>query len=206
MLLPKGDCLWKGLNTFFVDIRSLIQFIRYQDFNGYIYCQFKKKQGVIFLHEGDSVCGMLEDGEQRKRGMNIVKDILDSTRYEKDIQLDVYSLPYRSLEIITEFFFMDAKPYQLGLSADFLNIESYVNSHLSNIGFNGYVEIQFQEGDEGFLSFVNGKVFSIITNSLQIRRDKATQNELQVFDMYALKIFERAKSHGAKYDIYARVQ
>ncbi len=202
MLLPNGDCLWKGLNSFFVDMRNLIQYLRFQDFNGYICCNFNDKQGIIFLLEGDAVCGMLENGKQKKRGKDIVKDILDTTKNEKNIQLDVYSLSFRSIEVITDFFFKDSKPYQMNLSADFLNIESYVNKHLNKINFNGYIEIHFHEGDDGFVSFNDGKVYSIITNSLQIRKDRATQSELKVFDMYALKIFERAKSSGATYDVY----
>ena len=205
MLLPKGNCLWKGLNTYFVDIRNLIQYIRFQDFNGYIYCKFKNKQAVIFLHEGDSVCGMFEFDNHKKRGMNVVKEIIDSTNKEKNIYLDVHSLSYRSVELITELFLMDVKEYQSNLSADFLNIESYVNNHLSDMKFDGYVEIHFEGGEEGFVSLKQGNVNSIITDSLQIRRDRATQSELRVFDMYALKLFERARMKGATYDIYAKM-
>jgi hypothetical protein len=145
---------------------------------------------------------MIEDDKNKKRGKDIVKDILDTTKNKRSIQLDVYSLSFRSIEIITDFFLTESKPYQMNLSADFLNIESYVNKHLSNIHFNGYIEMHFNEGDDGFVSFNDGKVYSIITNSLQIRKDRATQSELKVFDMYALKIFERAKSSGATYDVY----
>ena len=205
MLLPKGNFLWKGLNSFFVDIRSLIQYIRFQDFNGYIYCKFREKQGIIFIHEGDSVCGMLDDGNQSNSGMNVVKYILDATKNEKNIHIDVCSLPIRNVEIITEFLLMESKPYQMNLSAYFLNIESYVNNHINAIGFNGYIEIHFSEGDEAFISFYDGNLYSIITNSLQIRKDRATNSELKVFDIYALKIFERSKKSGATYNIYARV-
>lgn len=204
MLLPNGSCVWQGLNTFFVDMRNLIKYIRLQDFNGYIYCRFSNAHGVIFINEGDALCGVLGDGKSRKRGKNVVKEILDFTQKEKNIQLDVYSLSVRAIEIITDLFLMEVKPYQTNLSADFLNIESYVNNHLSNLGFSGYIEIQFKEGDDGFVSFVDGQLYSIVTNSLQIRRDKAKQSELKVFDMYALKTFERANSKGARYDVYAK--
>lgn len=205
MLLPKGNCVWKDLNTFFVDIRALMKYIRDQDFNGYIHCKFRKERGTIFLHEGDSICGIFEDSNKEKKGMGTVKEILDYMRGGKNILIDVYSLPYRSVEIITDLFLMEVMPYKTNLSAQFFNIESYINSYLNKIRFNGYVEIYFHEGEEGIVSINDGHIDSIITNSLQIRRDRATQRELRVFDMYALKLFERAQKKSAKYDIYAYV-
>lgn len=205
MLLPKGNCVWKDLNTFFVDMRALMQYIRDQDFNGYIHCKFRKERGAIFLHEGDSICGIFEDFNKEKKGMGTVKEILDYMRGGKNILVDVYSLPYRSVEIITDLFLMEVMPYQTNLSAQFFNIESYINNYLNKIRFNGYVEIHFHEGEESIVSINDGHIDSIITNSLQIRRDRATQSELRVFDMYALKLFERAQNKSAKYDIYAYV-
>lgn len=205
MLLPQGKCIWKGLSTFFVDIRALMQYIRDQDFDGYIYCKFKKERGAVYLHEGDSICGVFGGTNKEKSGMDTVKEILDFMNDEKNILLDVYSLPNRSVEIITDIYLTKVAPYQTNLSSEFFNLESYINSYLNEIEFDGYVEIRFQDGEEGIVSINKGKVNSIITDSLQIRRDRATQSELQVFDMYALKLFERAQSKRAKYDIYSYV-
>lgn len=205
MLLPQGKCIWKNLSTFFVNIRALMQYIRDQDFDGYIYINLKNEKGIMFLHEGDFIFGILEYNNEEKKKINNVKEILDYINGRKKTLIDVYSLSNRSVEIITDLYLMEVKPYQTNLSSEFFNIESYINNYLNKINFNGYVEIYFQDGEEGIVSLHEGKVNTIITDSLQLRRDRATQSELRVFDMYALKLLERAQSKGAKYDIYAYV-
>jgi len=205
MILPKGTPVWQDLNTFFVDMQKLIQFIRNQDFNGYIHCSFDKSRGIIFLQEGDAVCGILEDGGQRKKGSRAVKDLLELTKTSNNASLDVSVLPLRSVDIITEVLLMAVKPHETDLSAEFLDIEKYVYSRLNKDGFTGYVEIHFQDGKEGLIFLRGGQVQSIVTESLQINRNIATQSELKMFDIYALKLFERAKSVGAQYDVFAKV-
>ena len=205
MLLPQGKCIWKNLSTFFVNIGKLMQYIRDQDFDGYIYIDLKKEKGIMFLHEGDFICGVLEYKNKEKRKINAVKDILDYINDGGNALIDVYSLSNRSVEIITDLFLAEARPYQSNLSSEFFNIESYINNELNKMNFNGYVEIHFHDREEGIVSLLEGNVNTIITDSLQLRRDRATQSELRVFDMYALKLLERAQSKGAMYDIYAYV-
>jgi len=202
MLLPNGDCVWKDLSTFFVDIRKLMQYIRSYDFDGYIYCKFKQEKAAIFLEEGDSVCGVIESNGQQKRGMEIVKLVLDQISKENNTYLDIYSLPNRSVKIITELFLEQTTIFQTNLSADLFDIESYINNHLNKTDFSGFVEIKFQNGEEAIVSLKNGTLNSIVTSSLQTRKDKAKKNELKVFDIYALKLFKRARSEGSKYTIY----
>ena len=205
MLLPQGKCIWKNLSTFFVKIQALMQYIRDQDFDGYIYINLKNEKGIIFLQEGDFICGILKYNNDEKRKIDTVKEILDRIKNERKELIDVYSLSNRSIEIITDLLLMDVNPYQTDLSSEFFNIESYINNYLNGIKFNGYVEIHFHDGEEGIVSLHEGNVNTIITDSLQLRRDRATQSELRVFDMYALKLLERAQSKGAMYDIYAYV-
>ncbi len=205
MLLPQGKCIWKNLSIFFVNIRALMQYIRDQDFDGYIYIELKKGKAIIFLNEGDFICGILQINNEEKRKINAVKEILDYIDKEKKAMIDVYSLSNRSVEIITDLLLMEVKPYHTNLSSEFFSIESYINNYLNEINFNGYVEMHFHDGEEGVVSLNKGNVNTIITDSLQLRRDRATQSELRVFDMYALKLLERAQSKGAMYDIYAYV-
>jgi len=204
MILPKGTPVWQELNTFFVDMQKLIQFIRKQDFNGYIYCRFASDRGVIFLQEGDAVCGMIDDGDRKTRGSKAVKDLLERTRADEEVSLDVTALPLRSVDIITEVLLLAVKPYETDLSAEFLDIEKYVYSRLNKDSFTGYVEIHFDDDKEGIIFLRGGEVQSIVTESLQINRNTATQSELKMFDIYALKLFERAKGMGARYDVFAR--
>jgi hypothetical protein len=205
MLLPQGTDVWSELSTFFVDVDNLIYYVRNLEFHGCIHCRFSNggREGIIFLQEGEAVCGILDTSDDRVRGPAAVRRVLERARSDRKASVTVRRLSAKAVEIISEVLLLPARTVHTQLSKEFLDLEKYIG-RLQKEGFNGYIEIRFHnDNQEGIIFFREGSIHSLITSSLQLDMDKATNNHLKLFDIHRIKLVQRAKQHGISYNVYA---
>jgi hypothetical protein len=206
MLLPQGTDIWTEMNTFFLNVDNLIYHVRSRELSGCIHCRFPdiRKEGVIFLLEGDALCGLMDGGRDRIRGQEAVRHILESARGDRNATITVRRLPVASVEIISEVLLLPVRSVHTHLSKDFMDIEKYIGK-LQKEEFTGYIEIRYHnDNQEGIIFFREGGIHALITSSLQLDVNKATNNNhLKLFNIHRIKLIQRAKQEGISYNVFA---
>ena len=201
MFLPKGNNVWKGLKTFFIDVDKLLLFLKHEEFIGYIHVVVPGTQGAIYLQEGDAVAGVQEIKEGIRSGPETVKDILDLARRENNGSMSVVELPFKKAAMMAEAFGFGCHSLYENLSSDFSSLRK-VMSKLENDGFTGFIVIHFQKEDkEAILFLEKGKSKAIFTDEMQMGLGEEAEIDLRPITS---KIMEEVERAGALFDVLAR--
>ncbi len=146
------------------------------------------------------LCGVVQEIiEDKKSGREVVKEIIEQARQERNASITISRLPLEAVAIYTEVFGFSARRLYKDLSSEFSHLGKLV-AKLQNQGFTGYIEIRFSKREKQNVVFLErGKVKAILTEENQIGQKEKTQTELSLI---VSEILEQAQSLGAVFDVF----
>ncbi len=156
VIVPKHRPLVEALNSYYVDLKRLIEHFQGHIGAGAVRLKSKAVHGVLYFDKDEVLNAMLqEENESLKKGPEAVAHI-EEMASRHSLEIDVYKIPADEIYLWTNV--CDSEPIYQGLSSEFTALENLIKKLLDE-GFTGFIDIIFSDENEGgILFFVGGKV------------------------------------------------
>ena len=155
VIVPRGNPVFENLNSFYLDLRRLLEHYQGEMGSGAIYLKSPSAEGAIFF-EAHEVLGSTFENRDEKLAGKAALDRLLSPSPAENYQVNIYDVAPE--EVYYWASIPDAKRIYEDLSTEFTDLEGLIKK-MSSEKLSGYIEISLNsELDGGFLFFRNGQV------------------------------------------------
>ena len=156
IILPKEQPAIQGLNTYYLDVRKLLEHYQGELGSGGVYFRSPSEEGVIFFDKDEFLNAIYESrGEESIKGEEAIDKLLTSLE-ESNFVLDVYAIDPQKIYFWSNI--PSAEPVFRDLSTEFTDLLGLIKKMMSE-KLTGYIEVSIQDGEEGgLILFINGQV------------------------------------------------
>ncbi|MGD2271944.1 MAG: hypothetical protein PVI06_16190 [Desulfobacterales bacterium] len=155
VVLPKEAPVIKNLNTYYLDIRKLIEHYQGEIGSGGIFFKSSHAEGVLFFDKDEILNGYFEDKKNEIWGPEAVDRFLGAGA-DLNFVVDVYRIPQEEVYFWSSLPSAD-KIYR-DLSTEFTDLEGLIKK-MSSEKLTGFIDISIGSGAEGGLIFMsNGEI------------------------------------------------
>lgn len=156
IILPKEQPAIQGLNTYYLDVRRLLEHYQGELGSGGVYFRSPSEEGVIFFDKDELLNGIYESrGSESIKGQAAI-DKLFAALDESNFALDVYAIDPQKIYFWSNI--PSAEPVFRDLSTEFTDLLGLIRKMMSE-KLTGYIEVSIQDGEEGgLIFFINGQV------------------------------------------------
>ncbi len=156
IILPKEKPVIQGLNTYYLNVRRLIEHCQGELGCGGIHFHSVSGEGVIFFDKDDILNGLYQGKEGGLlKGQEAIEKML-STVDEFNFTLNVYSI-----EPEKAYFWANipsAEVVYKDLSTEFTDLEGLIKKMVSE-KLTGYIEVSIKDGEEsGLIFLIDGRI------------------------------------------------
>lgn len=190
MIFPKGQTVYKDLNTSFTNIGELLLDLKTNSFTGYVQVSFSEYEGILFLDSGNIVNAVAEAEGKRKTGQEAVSNVTTRAK-DRNGAISVYGL---SGEMVINLAGMvESEAVYKDLSTEFTSLDKLI-AKLQNEKHTGYVEVVMKDEHGAGLIFL--RAGHPIESILSINGDTLSGAVI------LRRIIETASAVGAVFNVY----
>jgi hypothetical protein len=155
VIVPRGNPVFENLNSFYLDLRRLLEHYQGEMGSGAIYLKSPTAEGAIFFEAHEVLGGTFENRDEKLAGKAALDRLLSPSPAE-NYQVSIYDVAPEETYYWSSI--PDAKRIYEDLSTEFTDLEGLIKK-MSSEKLSGYIEISLNsELDGGFLFFRNGQV------------------------------------------------
>ena len=155
VIVPRGNPVFENLNSYYLDLRRLLEHYQGEMGSGGIYLKSPTAEGAIFFEAHELLGGTFENRGEKLAGKAAVERLLTPLPSE-NYQVSIYGVEPEEAYYWSSI--PNAKRIYEDLSTEFTDLEGLIKK-MSSERLSGYIEISLNsELDGGFLFFRNGQV------------------------------------------------
>jgi hypothetical protein len=155
VIVPRGNPVFENLNSYYLDLRRLLEHCQGEMGSGAIYLKSPAAEGAIFFEAHELLGGTFENRDEKLVGKAAIDRLLSRSTTE-NYQVSIYNVAPEEAYYWSSI--PDAKRIYEDLSTEFTDLEGLIKK-MSSEKLSGYIEISLNsELDGGFLFFRNGQV------------------------------------------------
>jgi hypothetical protein len=177
IVIPREKPALRNLNSYYVDVRKLLEHFQGELGSGAIHFKSPSAQGVIFFDKDDALSGVYRNRNGQIKGQEAL-DYLMSDTVEDNFTIDIYEIDPERI------FFWASLPFAQeiyrDLSTEFTDLEGLIRK-MNNERLTGYITASMNNGnEEGILFFNNGEIIggSYSWSESEIDRDQKDVDHL----------------------------
>ena len=155
VVVPRGKPVFENLNSFYLDLRRLLEHYQGEMGSGSIHLKSPTAEGIIFFEAHEVLGGTFENRDEKLAGKAAVDRLLYPSPAE-NYQVTIYEVAPEEAYYWSSL--SNAKRIYKDLSTEFTDLEGLIKK-MSSEKLTGYIEVSLNsELDGGFLFFRNGQV------------------------------------------------
>ena len=155
VIVPRGNPVFENLNSYYLDLRRLLEHCQGEMGFGAIYLKSSTAEGAIFFEAHELLGGTYENRGQKLAGKAAIDRLLTPSRTE-NYQVSIYEVAPEEAYYWSSI--PNAKRIYEDLSTEFTDLEGLIKK-MSSEKLSGFIEVSLNsERDGGFLFFRNGRV------------------------------------------------
>jgi hypothetical protein len=155
VIVPRGNPVFENLNSYYLDLRRLLEHCQGEMGSGAIYLKSPTAEGAIFFEAHEVLGGTFENRLEKLAGKAAIDRLLTPSPTE-NYQVSIYEVAPEEAYYWSSI--PNAKRIYEDLSTEFTDLEGLIKK-MSSEKLSGYIEISLNsELDGGFLFFRNGQV------------------------------------------------
>ena len=155
VIVPRGNPVFENLNSYYLDLRRLLEHCQGEMGSGAIYLKSPTAEGVLFFEAHELLGGTYENRGEKLAGKAAIDRLLTPSPTE-NYQVSIYEMAPEEAYYWSSI--PNAKRIYKDLSTEFTDLEGLIKK-MSSEKLSGYIEISLNsELDGGFLFFRNGQV------------------------------------------------
>ena len=155
VIVPRGNPVFENLNSYYLDLRRLLEHYQGEMGSGAIYLKSPTAEGAIYFEAHELLGGTFENRGEKLAGKAAVERLLTPLPSE-NYQVSIYGVEPEEAYYWSSI--PNAKKIYEDLSTEFTDLEGLIKK-MSSERLSGYIEISLNsELDGGFLFFRNGQV------------------------------------------------
>ena len=149
IIIPKEKPVIENLNSYYLDIRKLVEHYQGQLGAGGIHFKSTAAEGVIFFDKDELLGGVFKDKERNIQGKEVLNSIIE-TSSQYNFVISIYEIAQNKIYFWANM--PDAKKIHKNLSTEFTDLEGLIKKMASE-KLTGYIEVVINNGSEGGLVF-----------------------------------------------------
>src|SRR4030042_1102864 len=155
VIVPRGNPVFENLNSYYLDLRRLLEHYQGEMGSGGIYLKSPTAEGTIFFEAHELLGGAFESRGEKLMGKAAIERLLTPSPTE-NYQVSIYGIEPEEAYYWSSI--SNAKRIYEDLSTEFTDLEGLIKK-MSSERLSGYIEVSLNsELDGGFLFFRNGQV------------------------------------------------
>jgi len=155
VIVPRGNPVFENLNSYYLDLRRLLEHYQGEMGSGAIYLKSPTAEGAIFFEAHELLGGSYENRGEKLAGKAAIERLLTPSSAE-NYQVSIYEVAPEEAYYWSSI--PSAKKIYEDLSTEFTDLEGLIKK-MSSEKLSGYIEISLNsELDGGYLFFRNGQV------------------------------------------------
>jgi len=155
VIIPRGNPVFENLNSYYLDLRRLLEHFQGEMGSGGIYLKSSTAEGTVFFEAHELLGGTYENRDERLAGKAAIDRLLTPSSTE-NYQVSIYEIDPEEVYYWSSI--PGAKKIYQDLSTEFTDLEGLVKK-MSSEKLSGYIEVSLNsELDGGFLFLRNGQV------------------------------------------------
>lgn len=151
LIIPKEKPDIGNLNSYYLDIRKLIEHFQGELGSGAICFKGPGEAGAIFFDKEEILDGILQDKNGESGGKTAVKRLMDAAG-DNSFIIDIYGIDPDKIYFWANV--RGAKKIYKNLSTEFTDLEGLIKK-MGAEKLTGYIDISINNGEEGGLIFYN---------------------------------------------------
>lgn len=149
IVIPKEKPVIENLNSYYLDIRKLVEHYQGQLGAGGIHFKSPAAEGVIFFDKDELLGGVFKDRERNIQGKEAPDSIIEASS-QYNFVISIYEIAQNKIYFWANM--PDAKKIYKNLSTEFTDLEGLIKKMASE-KLTGYIEVIINNGSEGGLVF-----------------------------------------------------
>ncbi len=155
VIVPRGNPVFENLNSYYLDLRRLLEHCQGEMGSGAIYLKSPTAEGVLLFEAHEVLGGTYENRGEKLAGKAAIDRLLTPSPTE-NYQVSIYEMAPEEAYYWSSI--PNAKRIYEDLSTEFTDLEGLIKK-MSSEKLSGYIEISLNSDlDGGFLFFRNGQV------------------------------------------------
>ncbi|MBW1796816.1 MAG: hypothetical protein JRJ21_00140 [Deltaproteobacteria bacterium] len=177
IIVPKEKPAVENLNSYYLDIRKLIEHYQGEVGSGCVHFKASSAEGVVFFDKDDLLNGFFRDSKGEAQGKTVIDRLVEAA-VGHNFAISIYEINAEKVYFWANIPAAD-KIYE-DLSAEFTDLEGLIKK-MGSEKLTGFIDVSIGEGNEGGLIFFDDG--EIIGNSFswgkgELNRSKESQEIL----------------------------
>lgn len=155
VIIPRGNPVFENLNSYYLDLRRLLEHFQGELGSGGMYLKSPAAEGAVFFEAHELLGGTYESRDEKLAGKTAVDRLMTPSPTE-NYQVSIYRMEPEEAYYWSSL--PGAKRIYEDLSTEFTDLEGLIKKMVSE-KLSGCIEVSLNsESDGGFLFFRNGQV------------------------------------------------
>jgi len=151
IVIPKEKPAIENLNSYYLDIRKLVEHYQGQLGSGGIHFKSPSAEGVIFFDKDELLGGVFKDRERYIQGKEVLDSVIEASS-QYNFVISIYEITQNKIYFWANI--PDAKKIYKNLSTEFTDLEGLIKKMASE-KLTGYIEVIINNGSEGGIVFLS---------------------------------------------------
>ena len=158
LIIPKENPNIGNLNSYYLDIKKLIEHCQGEMGSGAIHFKGPAEEGAIFFDKDEILDGVVRDRDRELGGSAATDHLMDAAR-DNSYLIDIYAIDLERIYFWANLH--GAVKIYKDLSTEFTDLEGLIRKMTSE-KLTGYIEVLISKGEDGGLIFFNnGEIIGV---------------------------------------------
>lgn len=190
VIVPKEKPVIRNLNTYYIDIRKLVEHYQGEIGSGGIFFKSVKSDAVLFFDQNEVLNAYIREPDKTLYGQAAVDQIL-AGEFAFNLSVDIYRLTQEDIYFWSNL--PGAERIYKDLSTDFTDLEGLVKK-MKTEKLTGYIEVSIHNRPDGGIIFIsNGGIIGGSFSWDNARKDDTGKNLAVLID--------KTKAHGGVFQV-----
>lgn len=155
LIVPKSRPILENLNTYYVDVKKLIEHFQGAIGNGAIFFSSGSERAVLYFDQESIINAISETKEGIKYGKSVIDSLLESAS-KANYRIDIYYIDPSKIYFFA--YLTNSELIYKGLSSEFTDLSGLIKK-ISAEKLTGYIEVLIDENRESaYLLFDRGRM------------------------------------------------
>jgi len=179
IIVPKEKPVIEHMNSYYLDIRKLIEHYQGEGKSGCIYFKSPSAEGVIFFDKNDLLSGAFQDKDGEIEGIDIIDRIIEASA-NNGFAVSVYYIEPDRIYFWSSL--NNAEVLYKDLSTDFTDLNG-LTKKMGSEKLTGYIKVSIDNGKEGGLIFFHDGQIVGCSCSWEKEKLKNTKADLELLTL-----------------------
>ena len=155
IIIPKEKPAVEKLNSYYLDIRKLIEHYQGEIGSACIHFKAPSAEGVIFFDKDDLLNGFFRDSEGESEGKAVIDRLVEAA-VDRNFAISIYEIDPEKVYFWANI--PTAEKIHENLSTEFTDLEGLINK-MGSGKLTGFIDVSIGDGKEsGLIFFDNGEI------------------------------------------------